>query len=274
VTRACAVTCAMTLVVVVLLGGCSREKIDWKSAEAADTVEGYDRFVQRHPDSELATQARARVEQLNEDRDWKRASTTDTVDAYRQFLAQHESGKWAGEARIRIENFALDGTALGPSRPVGEEESAAAGAPAANARPPAAAPTAGSAEPKPGSFGPRADATPSASAQVAGANTAAGSGSTAKPASTPTAAAAPAQFGIQLGAFHSQEAALNSWKTLQAKYDSDLHGLFARAVPVQQSAGQLFRLQAPVGEESRARSICASLTRKSQPCVVVLPQPR
>ncbi len=115
--HALAVLLAMTL-----LAGCSREKIDWKSAEAADTVEAYDHFLERHPDGELSTQARARVSQLNEERDWKRASATDTLQAYQQFLAQHENGKWTGEARIRVENFALDGTPTGPMRPAMDPE--------------------------------------------------------------------------------------------------------------------------------------------------------
>ncbi len=54
---------------------------------------------------------------------------------------------------------------------------------------------------------------------------------------------------------------MKNWKQLQVKYDADLHGLFAHAVPVKQTAGQLFRLQAPVGEEIRARAICASLSQ-------------
>src|SRR5262249_5894089 len=94
----------------------------------------------------------------------------------------------------------------------------------------------------------------------------------AKPAPPPPPSSA--QFGIQLGAFRTQDAALKNWKQLQVKFDSDLHGLFAHAVPVKQGSGdQLFRLQAPVGEEARARAICASLARRSQPCVVVLPPP-
>ena len=105
-------TTLASMLALTALTGCSREKIDWKSAEAADTVESYDHFIERHPDSALVTQARTRVTQLNEDRDWKRAAATDTADAYRQFLAQHESGKWSEEARIRVENFSLDGTAV------------------------------------------------------------------------------------------------------------------------------------------------------------------
>jgi cell division septation protein DedD len=237
-------TLASVLAFTVLVG-CSREKIDWKSAEAADTVEGYDHFLERHPDGELAAQARARVAQLNEDRDWKKASGADTADAYRQFLAQHENGKWSEEARIRIENFALDGTVTGPAIPAAETPAA-----------PAAAKSA-----KPALVDKPTVALKSASAQPVPA---------AKPAAAPPPAPA---FGIQLGAFRSQDAALKNWKQLQVKYDADLHGLFAHAVPVKQTSGALFRLQAPVGDEARARAICASLSKQSQPCVVVLPQP-
>ena len=267
---------AMTLASVLALttlAGCSREKIDWKSAEAADTVEGYDHFLERHPDGALATQARARVAQLNEDRDWKKATAVDTADAYRQFLAQHDGGKWAEEARIRVENFSLDGTASGPGKPVadGAPAVAAVAPPAASpgAAPPATvtpAPTHGPKEAQMPPTTPRPAATPvkptSEPKRVAA--------TPAAPAPSPPAAA---QFGIQLGAFRSQDAALKNWKQLQAKYDSDLHGLFAHAVPVKQTAGALFRLQAPVGGETRARAICASLAKQSQPCVVVLPQP-
>jgi hypothetical protein len=264
----------VSMLVLATLAGCSREKIDWKSAEAADTVESYDHFIGRHPDSELAAQARARVAQLNEDRDWQQATATDTADAYRRFLAQHESGKWAEEARIRVENFALDGTATGPARPAMDPEPATAAAGPGQASPPAPA----VAPP------PAAASTPPAVPPPAAPKPAQGTASSTKPVtpeSVQTVPAAPnpvtetvSQFGIQLGAFRTQDAALKDWKRLQVAYDTDLHGLFARAVPIQHSAGQLFRLQAPVGDEARARAICASLQKKSQPCVVVLPPAR
>jgi len=270
---------AMTLaglLALATLAGCSREKIDWKSAEAADTVEGYDHFLERHPEGTLAVQARARVAQLNEDRDWKKATAVDTADAYKQFLAQHDSGKWAEEARIRVENFSLDGTAAGAEKPAPEAPPAAvAEQPAMPAHGPKEAqlppaPAKAVTEPKAASGGksaPAAAKTPEPK-RVAAATPV--TPAAAKPAAAPAQAAS---FGIQLGAFRSQDAALKNWKQLQTKYAADLHGLFAHAVPVKQTAGALFRLQAPVGEESRARSICASLSKQSQPCVVVLPQP-
>jgi hypothetical protein len=95
---------------------CSGEGRDWRSAEAADTVEAYDQFLEKHPEGEHVTQARARLEQLAEDREWQRATTADTAAAYREFLAQHPNGKWAGEARIRVENFALTEAAAAAER--------------------------------------------------------------------------------------------------------------------------------------------------------------
>src|SRR5256885_12442146 len=90
----------------------------WRPAEAADTSEAYARFVEQHPDSELAVQARARLAQLAEERDWAQAGTLATSDAYRAFLAAHPSGRWSEEARIRIEAFSLGSMPrLAPSTP-------------------------------------------------------------------------------------------------------------------------------------------------------------
>ncbi len=107
---------ALITVLALLAAGCSREQQDWRSAEAADTSEAYGRFVEQHPDSELAVQARARLAQLAEERDWAQAGEIATADAYRGFLAEHPSGRWSEEARIRIEAFSLEIRAT-PSRP-------------------------------------------------------------------------------------------------------------------------------------------------------------
>ena len=106
------------------LSACSREKSDWRSAQAADTAESYEQFVAAHPDSSLVATARERLVQLAEEKDWRNAAGLDTPAAYQQFLAQYPNGKWAREAQIRVENFAL--SAAGSS-------AAAAPAPAAGA---------------------------------------------------------------------------------------------------------------------------------------------
>jgi hypothetical protein len=106
---------AITLALVLAVAGCSHEGKDWKAASSADTSEAYQQFLQQHPNSANAAQARTRIQQLQEVRDWQAAGAADTRDAYEQFLAAHPDSQWAQEARIRIENFAQSGTPAAPA---------------------------------------------------------------------------------------------------------------------------------------------------------------
>jgi hypothetical protein len=192
------------------VGGCSQEQQDWRSAESRDTTQSYGQFIERHPDSELVKQARARIAQLAEDRDWNQAGQADTAAAYEQFLARHPTGKWAQEARIRMQNFALG-----------------------------AAPTASAAA------GSAAAATPPAEL---------GKG-----------------YGIQLGAFSSEERANAEWRALEGRYAAQLQGLTPQVVVADTGSGRVFRLQAQAGDEARARMICEDLRKLAQQCVPVVP---
>jgi SPOR domain len=133
-SRVCVIL--MSVALLAAASGCSHEQSDWHSAQAANTIEAYEAFINAHPKSARATDAQAQIAQLTEARDWQRASTIDTADAYRQFLAQHPQGKSAPEARIRIENFGMNNAAA-PAAP--------ASAPAATAPAPAKAPAAAAA---------------------------------------------------------------------------------------------------------------------------------
>jgi cell division septation protein DedD len=268
-----------------LLGACSREQQDWRAAEGSDTAEAYDRFIQRHPDSELVSQARMRLAQLGEDSDWQHAGSADTVEAYRDFLQQHPTGKWSQEARIRIDNFSLseqagtdagtrsaaNGTAdrgrPGVSAPISGSPSGALTAAAAPALPPAESTVTGvwgrtpvtptAALPLPASPAPSASATPS----------------TPSASSAPLASPAPSSgsFGIQLGAFTTEAGATAQWQALTTRFGPELQGLHQHVVPADTPSGRIYRLQSDVGPETRARSICESLRKQGQACVAVLP---
>jgi cell division septation protein DedD len=242
-----------------LAAGCSREQQDWRSAESADTIESYGQFVQRHPESELATQARTRVTQLGEDRDWQHAGSADTADAYRQFIAQHPNGKWAQEARIRIENFSL-----GAQPPPGDARGAAGIV--FQPRQETAAPVPPTRDtPFSAPQQPRRDTAPPPPVQQA-----------ARPAPTsiPTSVyntGAPSGFAIQLGAFSTQAGADNEWRSLGGRFAAELQGLAERVVAADTPSGRLYRLQAAVSDEAHARAVCDILKKHSQGCVPVLP---
>jgi hypothetical protein len=117
------------------LAACSRERSDWRSAQAADTTESYEQFISEYPESELVASARERVAQLTEEKDWRTAASVDSLAAYQQFVAQHPAGKWTREAQLRIESFANAGpAAAGSAVPVPDAAApAAAEGPAAPA---------------------------------------------------------------------------------------------------------------------------------------------
>ena len=109
------------------LAACSREKSDWRSAQAADSPESYEQFIATHPDSTLVASARERLQQLAEEKDWRAAAQTDSLEAYQQFLAQYPAGKWAREAQVRIDNFANAGAGAAASAGATPSAPAAAG---------------------------------------------------------------------------------------------------------------------------------------------------
>jgi hypothetical protein len=295
-----------------VLGGCSREQQDWRAAEGRDTIEAYSQFTERHPDSELVTQARMRITQLGEESDWQYAGSADTADAYKAFLSKYPNGKWSQEARIRMENFSLSSQAALPLStttlvPAADSTAATAAARLAPAtagsglavpgeaavpptRPAAAEVALGTAAgsgittgPATSSAtgGPGAPTTRPSSADVAtGPARSPGAGtlslalaSSATPADTRIALTNPSQgaFGIQLGAFATEASADGQWRTLAGRFGPELQGLHQRIVPIDTPSGRIYRLQADVGPEARARAICDSLRKQSQGCVAVLP---
>ena len=59
--------------------------------------------------------------------------------------------------------------------------------------------------------------------------------------------------------------------TLNGRELAVLSYLQEHVVPVDTASGRIYRLQAAVGDEGRARSICNSLRNRGQACVAVLP---
>jgi cell division septation protein DedD len=122
------------------LTGCSREKGDWRSAQAADSPESYQQFIDEHPESTYVASARERLQQLAEEKDWRAAAEADSAEAYQQFIAQYPSGKWAKEARVRIDAFSSQGGAAASTIPAAPDPSSSSAASPAPADAPAAAP--------------------------------------------------------------------------------------------------------------------------------------
>jgi cell division septation protein DedD len=248
-----AVSIVLVAAVLAVAAGCSRENQDWRSAQAADTVEGYDDFVAKHPQSEFAEQAKSRVKQLAEERDWERATVADTAEAYQQFVAQHADGKWAQEARVRIENFkiAVAGGGAVPVPVPGE--------------PAAPAPAAGAAATKPASAVPKAAAPAPTPAPVAKPAPKPAPKPASKPASSaPTGGA----VRVQLGAFGSTASAREAWAKVKTQWPKQTRGLSPQYEPVKSGGKTLYRLRVSLPNRSQAEQFCGALKQQKHACLI------
>jgi cell division septation protein DedD len=260
-----------------LATACSREQQDWRSAEGADSTEAWQRFLDQHPDSEFAGQARTRITQLDEQRDFQFADRAGTVEAYREFLAHHPSGKWAEHARIRIEAFSL-GSAPRIS-PLTPEQAAAFGGSGVHALRLATATTQdapigaieSAAVPAEGVAEGAAEGAdkPDAGWAVPGEAAQAETDTVVRPVSA-NETAVDTRYGVQLGAFGSEASADREWRRLRGRFGTELGNLSPRIVVAETDSGQLYRLQAPAAGEAQARAICDSLKEQDQACVPVV----
>jgi len=275
-----------------MAAACSEEQQDWRSAEAADSTEAWQRFVDQHPDSELVNQARNRIAQLDARRDFQYAERIGTVDAYRDFLTHHPSGTWSEHARIRIESFSLGSTPRIEPPPTPEEAAAFSSSGVRALRLATAALPADAA----GGDGLQAESVqagvvPAAAAQVdAGESLAPSHEALGQPSDPsravpgeaaqlpedavvkPAAAAEIGQagYGVQLGAFGSEASADREWRRLQGRFGAELGNLSPRIVIAESEARQFYRLQVPASGEAQARALCDSLKEQAQACVPVV----
>lgn len=227
------------LALALLLSACSRRQSEWEAARAADTVESYERFLKSFPEGEFSSQAQARMKELREARDWQKAVATNTLAGYQQFVAQYPDGRMSDEARIRIEGLSF----------------------AAAAPPDAAATNVPGVEMPPAPSAPAPEAPPAAPEPVA--------------ASAPATAPPPPVTGdyrVQLGAFSGGEKqAMSEWRRLRSEYPRFFDELTPTVKLSTTDSGHLYRLQAGLISESRARDICTKLKTEGQACVVVPP---
>lgn len=202
--------------------------------------------------------------------EWETARRTDTVEAYQQFLKSFPDGEFASQAQARVRGLQEAGDWQDAMRtdtaeayqeflnrhPQGRmaDEARVRSGNFALARTPSGSPQEWSA--------PIPSAQPASAAPTGAASTSA----------LPPATASAGAFRIQLGAFSGgDKQAMGEWRRLQGEYPQLLSGLTPSVKLATTNTGHLYRLQAGLLTEERARAACATLKAKGQACVVVPP---
>lgn len=239
------------LLILAALGGCG-ELQDWRSTQRTDTLEAYESFVARYPQSQYVPVAQRRLTDLVEQRDWLIATESDTAEGYRAFINAHPKGRWTREARVRLQNFLTTPGVLGPAALEPAEP------------PPAMLPE----EPVPMMSGAEQDDLP----PVAGTNSddVPTADDSPQPAPATLVEPAPVTHRIQLGAYTSRAKALDAWREARTRH-MELQGLVSQVIVGSNGQVDIYRLQASVVSEERAREVCRVLVAARQGCVYVPP---
>jgi len=86
----------VTICCAVLLAGC--HNLAWQRARSADSINAYEAFLKRYPESPHRTDARERLEQTS----WAEARSDESVLRYERFLKAFPASEHAQEARMRL----------------------------------------------------------------------------------------------------------------------------------------------------------------------------
>lgn len=81
------------------LVGCATTKGDWQKTTQLNTVDAYDNFLVKHPQSEFTNLARWKIEEL----EWQNVINTNNMVGYQKFLEKYPRGKFSIQAREKIE---------------------------------------------------------------------------------------------------------------------------------------------------------------------------
>jgi len=92
---------SMLFVLSLGLSGCSTVHIDWDMATGINTIEAYDEFLMKHPDSEFTEQALAKVEPMR----FQKALEEGTVRGFSVYLARYDNGVYEKEARAKLKTL-------------------------------------------------------------------------------------------------------------------------------------------------------------------------
>lgn len=105
----------LAVAAVAFAAGCASMQSRWETAQSADTITAYENFLEEYPEGDRADRARARRDELREERDWRKAEAEQTAAAYEEFGKQYPRGRHAREAGARRAVITGAGTDNAPS---------------------------------------------------------------------------------------------------------------------------------------------------------------
>jgi len=98
----------LTLIVLFALTACSSSEKEYEKARAENTIEAYEEYLTKYPDTPFKSEIEESICSLN----FKKACSEDTIAAYENFLELYPEGQFVDRARLFIRKLSV-GTIAG-----------------------------------------------------------------------------------------------------------------------------------------------------------------
>ena len=82
----------------VIIAGCTSMLSRYDNVKEIDTIEAYEEFIQKYPDSEFTIEASKRIEELEFDK----AKSKNTIETYNKFIEKYPDSKFVLEAKDNV----------------------------------------------------------------------------------------------------------------------------------------------------------------------------
>ena len=80
------------------------ESLDWLQATTANTIQGYERYVQLHGEGKHVAEAKDNIESLH----WQQATNANTIRSYQTYTSAHPQGRFAQQAETKATALRTD----------------------------------------------------------------------------------------------------------------------------------------------------------------------
>jgi hypothetical protein len=93
---------AFGLLAAIPLVACNSAQGDWQKASASNTVTAYREFLQKHPNTTRAVEARNRIQTKEDEQAWTQAQRANSVAGFEAYIKEQPRGAHVDEAQDRI----------------------------------------------------------------------------------------------------------------------------------------------------------------------------
>lgn len=91
----------IALLLLFLLVGCATTTSVWHKTQQLNTIEAYEKFLQKYPRSKFTAEANRQIERLT----WDASQRRNTIEAYQDFLRKYPQSEFTTEAGNRVQRL-------------------------------------------------------------------------------------------------------------------------------------------------------------------------